>query len=153
MKDTIKQILLHQLNECKIEPMEYIEYNKFVDNMTNEQVKKVLNKDKKIEKGLDVAKKLIDKKNGDVNITLNIADKVKIKHEQANRIAKVIQTRYPKAINNTDNKIQTLNQHRVQNPAHSLLINKKIARLRAIQNKYRVKNMALRARSKTPISK
>jgi hypothetical protein len=108
MKQLLKEILLHQLNECKIEPMEYIEYNKFVDRMTNEQVSKV---------------------------------------------AGAIQSRYPRAINNTNNKIQALTQHRVQTPAQSLSLNKKIARLRAIQNKYRVRNMAWQARSRAPISK
>jgi hypothetical protein len=41
MKDIIKEILIHQLNECKIEPMVFIEYNKFVDRITNEQANKI----------------------------------------------------------------------------------------------------------------
>jgi hypothetical protein len=107
-KEYIKTILMYQLNECKIEPMEYIEYSKFVDRMTNEQVSKV---------------------------------------------AGAIQTRYPKAINNMNAKIQGLERQRIQNPSQSLLINKKISKLRAIQNKYRVKQLAWQSKAMAPVSK
>ena len=94
MKTILKTITLHQLNECKITPMEYIEFNKFINRMTNEQV---------------------------------------------NKVANAIQSRYPKAVSNIQIKIDTLEQARVNNPSLTFKINKKIARLRAIQNKYRVK--------------
>lgn len=41
MKELIIESLKLQLKDCLIEPMEYIEYTKKVDNMTNEQVAKV----------------------------------------------------------------------------------------------------------------
>lgn len=107
-KEYIKTILRYQLNECKIEPMEYLEYSKFVDRMTNEQV---------------------------------------------SRVAGAIQTRYQKAIANMGSKIQGLAQQRVQNPSQSLLLNKKISKLRAIQNKYRVKQLAWQAKASAPVSK
>ena len=102
MKDKLKDILVHQLNECKIEPMEYIEYNKFIDRMTNEQL---------------------------------------------NRVTRVIQARYPKAVNNVQSKISSLVQHRVQKPSVAPKVNKQVARLKAIQNKYRVKQQLWKAKS------
>jgi hypothetical protein len=41
MKELIKESIRHQLNDCLIEPMEYIEYIKVIDRLTNEQVAKV----------------------------------------------------------------------------------------------------------------
>lgn len=105
MKDNIKTILIHQLNECKIEPMEYIEYNKFIDRATNEQV---------------------------------------------NKIAGAIQSRYPKAITNIQSKIDSLELARVRNPELTIKINKQVARLRAIQNKYRVKQQVWMVKANTP---
>jgi len=41
MRKLIKEVLRHQLNDCLIEPMEYIDYTKLIDRLTNEQVAKV----------------------------------------------------------------------------------------------------------------
>ena len=41
MKELIIEAIRYQLNDCLIEPMEYIEYTKIIDRLTNEQVAKV----------------------------------------------------------------------------------------------------------------
>jgi hypothetical protein len=99
MKDKLKEILIHQLNECKITPMEYIEFNKYIDRTPIDHLTKIFNEG----------------------------------------IAGAVQSRYPRAINNMQAKIDSLEQARVNNPRLTLKINRKIARLRAIQNKYRIK--------------
>lgn len=101
MKQLLKEMALNQLIDCKIEPLEYIHLNGYIDKMTNEQV---------------------------------------------NKISGAVASRYPKAIANTDAKIQSLNQQRAQNPSQSLAINKQVTKLRAIQNKYRTRGLAWQAR-------
>ena len=171
MKDQLKEILIHQLNECKIEPMEYIELNKYVDRMTNESIATFMSKVPGA-KAYRYVNKLADKagaKVGDIITKMSPTQKVlatggalgvslgtrqltkrrpirKIK-EQETQVANAIQSRYPRAINNMQIKINSLEQQRIQNPALSLKINKQIARLRNIQNKYRVKQQVWMTKS------
>jgi hypothetical protein len=166
MKDKLKQILIHQLNECKIEPMEYIELNKFIDRMSDVHLSKVFNEGilskiksighKANELSIDIAKPVGDairkmsnkQKSLALGGALGISGAARVlskrkpktlKPASEQSIAGAVQSRYPRAINNIQVKIDSLEQARVSNPSLTNKINKKVFRLRAIQNKYRIK--------------
>ena len=162
MKDQLKVILIHQLNECKIEPMEYIELNKYIDRVSdnhfNEGVWKTLNT--KIEKPIaDAVSKMSTKQKAlaiggalAVSAGARMLSKRRPNVRPANEqsIAGAVQSRYPRAITNIQSKIDSLEQARMANPRLTNKIYKKIARLKSIQNKYRVKNQVwmIKANSK-----
>lgn len=51
-KEKIKEILLKQLNECKIEPMQYVKLNSYVEKLSEKKVEKLTEQYKQIGQGL-----------------------------------------------------------------------------------------------------
>jgi hypothetical protein len=152
MKDKLKEILIHQLNECKIEPMEYIELNKFIDRTSNEHLSKLFNEgmftgihgitkkanelSKQMAKPIgDTIHKMSNKQKGyalggalAISGTARILSKPKKELKAAEKVLKpaneqsiagAVQSRYPRAINNIQAKIDSLEQARVSNPSLS----------------------------------